>query len=282
MEERHKKILKKKYKDLTRDLRPDDIMDHLIQEDVFDFNDIELVRAQKVNQLQVEKLLSILLTRGPRAFGVFLESIEERYPWLHKDLKKADEESARQPQQPAPKQDENTSTSDARQPFQETEKPSPNQPLIPEEQTCVKRPPQPGTQTREKAVVQGTAGGSEPPLTDEEKVTRKMGNMQLSNQHTRFEVPPKVDSNRVTEKQLNALAGKLGHEWENLAIHLDLSKADVDRFKADNPYNTRSQIFSMLMAWRARRGGAATVGTLIRSLEDFGVGLDLKFLTQTS
>ncbi|XP_066285698.1 probable DNA double-strand break repair Rad50 ATPase [Branchiostoma lanceolatum] len=113
MEERHKKILKRKYKDLTRDLRPDDIMDHLIQEDVFDFNDIELVRAQKVNKLQVEKLLSILMTRGPRAFGVFLESLEERYLWLHKDLKKADEESARQPQQLIPKQDKKTSTSDA-------------------------------------------------------------------------------------------------------------------------------------------------------------------------
>eukprot|EP00058_Branchiostoma_floridae_P016246 XP_002601734.1 hypothetical protein BRAFLDRAFT_215159 [Branchiostoma floridae] len=92
MEQRHQKILKKKYKDLTRDLRPDDVMDHLIQEDILDFTDIELVRAQSVTKLQVEKLLAILLTRGPRAFGVFLESLEERYSWLYKDLKKADEE----------------------------------------------------------------------------------------------------------------------------------------------------------------------------------------------
>ncbi|XP_035678155.1 death domain-containing protein CRADD-like [Branchiostoma floridae] len=282
MEQRHQKILKKKYKDLTRDLRPDDVMDHLIQEDILDFTDIELVRAQSVTKLQVEKLLAILLTRGPRAFGVFLESLEERYQWLYNDLKKADEESTRLPQQPGLGEYENTSTSEARHPVQETEKPSPNQPG----ETCVKRPSQPGTQTRKKAVVQGqwTAGGAVRPLTDEDKVARKMANMQLSNQHARLTVPPEVSSKRVTEKQLNVLAGKLGKEWENLAIHLDLTQADVDRCKADHVHNTRSQIFAMLMSWRARTGAAATVGALIHNLEDFGdiQVAKYEFLTQTS
>ncbi|XP_019633450.1 PREDICTED: death domain-containing protein CRADD-like [Branchiostoma belcheri] len=175
MEERHKKIIKKKYKDLTKDLRPDEVMDHLIQEDIFDFNDLEQVRAEKVNKLQVEKLLSILFTRGPNAFRVFLESLEERYPWLYKDLKTADEESAtKQPlqqpqpeQQSQPKEDETTtSSSEARHPEQETTRPSSDQLVTPEDETCLKRPlPQTGTQTREKAVVQRAGSGFGSPLT---------------------------------------------------------------------------------------------------------------------
>ncbi|XP_019633581.1 PREDICTED: death domain-containing protein CRADD-like [Branchiostoma belcheri] len=110
-----------------------------------------------------------------------------------------------------------------------------------------------------------------------------MAKLQVNNRRQYMTVPPEVSSRRVTEKQLNTLAGKFGSEWENLAIHLDLTKADVDRYKADNPYNARSQIFSMLMGWRARKGSGATVGALVRNLEDFGVALDtFEFLIQKS
>ncbi|XP_019633449.1 PREDICTED: uncharacterized protein LOC109476875 [Branchiostoma belcheri] len=121
-----------------------------------------------------------------------------------------------------------------------------------------------------------------PQASSDDAVAQEMAKMQLSNrQH--MAVPPEVDSEPVTEKQLNMLAGKLGKDWENLAIHLDLTTADVDRYKADNPYNTRSQIFSMLMGWRARKGSGATVGALVRNLEEFGVALDtFEFLTQKS
>ncbi|XP_078679570.1 FAS-associated death domain protein-like [Branchiostoma floridae x Branchiostoma belcheri] len=78
-------------------------------------------------------------------------------------------------------------------------------------------------------------------------------------------------SSRVTEQQLNKLAGNLGSEWENLAIHLGMKKADVDRFKIENQYNLRSQIFSMFVAWKAKTAKDATVEKLVSELRSFGI-----------
>ncbi|XP_078679572.1 death domain-containing protein CRADD-like [Branchiostoma floridae x Branchiostoma belcheri] len=232
MEERHRKILKRKFKDLTRDLRPDDIMDHLVQEDILDFSDLDLVRAQPVSKLQVEKLLSILVSRGPSAFHVFLESLEDRYPWLYDDMKEEDETTR-------PGSGEYiTPSSDARHPVQETRRsPSSRQ-------------------------------GSSP---TEDDTRTKQTPTRLTRRPEPVYVPPEVASKRVTEKQLNALAGNLGLEWEDLAIHLDMKKADVDRFKAENPFNMRSQAFSMLIAWKARQGTNATVRELVDKLEDYRI-----------
>ncbi|KAI8503489.1 hypothetical protein Bbelb_184600 [Branchiostoma belcheri] len=227
MEERHRKILKRKFKDLTRDLRPDDIMDHLVQEDILDFSDLELVRAQPVSKLQVEKLLSILVSRGPSAFHVFLESLEDRYPWLYDDMKEEDENTR-------PGSEEYITPSDARRPVQET---------------------------RRSSSLRQRSDRTE----DDTRTTR------LTPRPEPVYVPPEVASRRVTEKQLNTLAGNLGLEWEDLAIHLDMKKADVDRFKAENPFNMRSQAFSMLVAWKARQGTNATVRELVDKLEDYRI-----------
>ncbi|KAI8503488.1 hypothetical protein Bbelb_184590 [Branchiostoma belcheri] len=81
-------------------------------------------------------------------------------------------------------------------------------------------------------------------------------------------------SSRVTEQQLNKLAGNLGSEWENLTIQLGMKKADVDRFKAESPYNLRSQIFSMFVAWKAKTGKDATVEKLVSELRSFGIDQD--------
>ncbi|XP_019634250.1 PREDICTED: death domain-containing protein CRADD-like [Branchiostoma belcheri] len=81
-------------------------------------------------------------------------------------------------------------------------------------------------------------------------------------------------SSRVTEQQLNKLAGNLGSEWENLTIHLGMKKADVDRFKAENPFNMRSQIFSMFVDWKAKTAKDATVEKLVSELRSFGIDQD--------
>ncbi|XP_066284702.1 death domain-containing protein CRADD-like [Branchiostoma lanceolatum] len=232
MEERHRKILKRKYKELTRDLRPDDVMDHLIQEDILDFNDLELVRAQPGTKMQVEKLLSILVSRGSSAFRVFLESLEDPYPWLYDDLKK-EEECFRK--QRSPGNDVYITPNDARYPLQET-----------------------------RSSLQQT---SDP----EEDDTRTVQTMHLTRCTEHMFVPPEVANKRVTEKQLNVLAGKLGLEWEDLAIHLDMKMAEVDRFKAENPFSMRSRAFSMLISWKARQGTNATVRELVDKLEDYGI-----------
>ncbi|XP_078596487.1 death domain-containing protein CRADD-like [Branchiostoma floridae x Branchiostoma japonicum] len=86
---------------------------------------------------------------------------------------------------------------------------------------------------------------------------------------------------RVTEQQLNKLAGNLGSEWESLTIHLGMKKADVDRFKTESPYNLQAQIFNMLVGWKAISGKYATIGTLVHELRSFGIDQDkFEFLLQ--
>ncbi|XP_066284704.1 FAS-associated death domain protein-like [Branchiostoma lanceolatum] len=99
-------------------------------------------------------------------------------------------------------------------------------------------------------------------------------------------VPPKHPqadrtNSRVTELQLNKLAGNLGSEWESLTIHLGMKKVDVDRFKAENPNILQSQIFAMLVAWKAKAGRDATVETLVHELRSSGIDEDkFEFLLQ--
>eukprot|EP00058_Branchiostoma_floridae_P007479 XP_002592967.1 hypothetical protein BRAFLDRAFT_65551 [Branchiostoma floridae] len=76
---------------------------------------------------------------------------------------------------------------------------------------------------------------------------------------------------KVTEKELQKLAKNLGAEWESLAIYLDMKKADVDKFKADNPYQTEQQIFSMLVRWKETQGTRATKEQLKEKLREAGV-----------
>ncbi|XP_035693897.1 uncharacterized protein LOC118428040 [Branchiostoma floridae] len=79
------------------------------------------------------------------------------------------------------------------------------------------------------------------------------------------------DKDQVTEKELQKLAKNLGAEWESLAIYLDMKKADVDKFKADNPYQTEQQIFSMLVRWKETQGTRATKEQLKEKLREAGV-----------
>ncbi|XP_066284693.1 uncharacterized protein [Branchiostoma lanceolatum] len=81
-------------------------------------------------------------------------------------------------------------------------------------------------------------------------------------------------SDRVTEKQLNNLAAKLGADWENLAIFLGLTKAEVFRCKAQHTHSVWSQIFAMLVMWKAKAGTGATVTNLVKKLREFGIDED--------
>ncbi|CAH1249626.1 SLIT2 [Branchiostoma lanceolatum] len=90
-------------------------------------------------------------------------------------------------------------------------------------------------------------------------------------------------TDQVTEEQLNKLAGKLGKEWESLAIHLGMTKAEVDRIIADNNRNTRVQIFNMLVFWKNEMGEQATVGTLVEQLKSFQLDPEMyEFLDDSS
>ncbi|CAH1265750.1 CRADD [Branchiostoma lanceolatum] len=79
---------------------------------------------------------------------------------------------------------------------------------------------------------------------------------------------------RVTERQLNKLAPNIGADWESLARDLGLKDSEVFACKANNQLSVRSQIFAMLMKWRAKAGKDATVMKLVQKLREFGTDED--------
>ena len=72
----------------------------------------------------------------------------------------------------------------------------------------------------------------------------------------------------LSDKQLLQVAKTLGKEWEQAAIHLDLSIIDLDDIKADGQTDVAMQKLKMLGRWKRRRPGKATAQDLLRGLED--------------
>ncbi|XP_035693581.1 malignant fibrous histiocytoma-amplified sequence 1 homolog [Branchiostoma floridae] len=79
----------------------------------------------------------------------------------------------------------------------------------------------------------------------------------------------------LSDQQLLRVAGKLDKDWESVAILMDFTRAAVDEFKYNNPYNARQQKFAMLTAWRDQLGRRATRRRLQSILQDAGVDYDV-------
>ncbi|XP_059932082.1 uncharacterized protein LOC132475113 isoform X9 [Gadus macrocephalus] len=72
----------------------------------------------------------------------------------------------------------------------------------------------------------------------------------------------------LSDKQLLQVAKTLGKEWEQAAIHLELSITDLDDIKADRETDVAMQKLKMLALWKRRRPpGKATAQDLLRGLE---------------
>ncbi|XP_066293607.1 uncharacterized protein [Branchiostoma lanceolatum] len=78
---------------------------------------------------------------------------------------------------------------------------------------------------------------------------------------------------RVRHKDLKKLSRNLGNEWQQLAISLGSTPADVHRFK-DKHSKLRKQVFSMLDDWRDRAGDRATREKLCKVLKEDNVDVD--------
>ncbi|XP_030235929.1 uncharacterized protein LOC115560655 [Gadus morhua] len=73
----------------------------------------------------------------------------------------------------------------------------------------------------------------------------------------------------LSNKQLLQVAETLGQEWEQAAIHLELSITDLDDIKADRQTDVAMQKLKMLVLWKHRSlPGEATAQDLLRGLED--------------
>ena len=78
----------------------------------------------------------------------------------------------------------------------------------------------------------------------------------------------KTGGQDLTDKQLLQVAERLGQEWEQVAIYLDLSITDLDNIKAEKQSTVAMQKMRMLELWKRRRPGKATAKNLLSSLED--------------
>ncbi|XP_064864495.1 death domain-containing protein CRADD-like [Oncorhynchus nerka] len=86
MDLRHKEILRKHRLDLSNQILIDDtIVQFLYQENILK-SQVDEIQSQKSNKKKTLRLLDILPTRGPRALGTFLNSLEEEFTWVRDKL----------------------------------------------------------------------------------------------------------------------------------------------------------------------------------------------------
>ncbi|XP_064795866.1 death domain-containing protein CRADD-like [Oncorhynchus masou masou] len=87
MDPRHKEILRKHRLDLSDQILIEDTIVHfLYQENILTESQVDEIQSQISNKKKTLRLLDILPTRGPRAFGTFLNSLEEEFTWVRDKL----------------------------------------------------------------------------------------------------------------------------------------------------------------------------------------------------
>lgn len=88
MNANQKKVLQLHHPDLVRDLelRPD-LIASFIHLGLFNEDMIDEFQAELTRKKQIQKMLSVLPRRGPRAFDKFVRAIQNSYEWLAKPLR---------------------------------------------------------------------------------------------------------------------------------------------------------------------------------------------------
>lgn len=83
MEEIHKELITDNLVPLTRDLDPSQIYTELIAGRVLTFEDKEKISKIDTRKAQSMELISVLLRKGPNAFGVFMDALQCTYRHLY-------------------------------------------------------------------------------------------------------------------------------------------------------------------------------------------------------
>jgi hypothetical protein len=71
----------------------------------------------------------------------------------------------------------------------------------------------------------------------------------------------------LSDRGLEDIASRLGVEWQSVAINLDLTQAEIDQIRLDNPYSTVQQIRRSLITWRDQSHSEDKVADLLQALE---------------
>ncbi|XP_063288321.1 death domain-containing protein CRADD-like [Pelobates fuscus] len=89
MDNKHKELLRRhRLKLCAEGLAEGLVPEYLLQEGIITNNHLEEIRAQDTSQRRTMKLLDILPTRGPQAFGVFLNSLSAEFPWVKEEIER--------------------------------------------------------------------------------------------------------------------------------------------------------------------------------------------------
>ena len=80
MNDRHRDILRRHWSTLRRDLEPMKLLPYLVN--VLDVTDEQEVKVKATREDRIDKLLEILLRRGPAAFDDFVKALQEVQPFL--------------------------------------------------------------------------------------------------------------------------------------------------------------------------------------------------------
>lgn len=85
MDDKHRDILRRKWSNLRRDLEVTKLLPYLVE--VLSPEDEEEVKSETTRQKMVDKLLDILPKKGPKAFDVFVEALQNKQPFLASTLR---------------------------------------------------------------------------------------------------------------------------------------------------------------------------------------------------
>ena len=84
-----RRILLENRHDLVTDLNVTYIMNYMIQNNIFTTDMQETIMSNPTTFSRTEAFLDLLPSRGEKAFGAFLGTLEKTYPHLHQTLKEA-------------------------------------------------------------------------------------------------------------------------------------------------------------------------------------------------
>lgn len=82
MESRQSRALTDAFVDLVKDLNPDPVLDILLSKRILSAEDYERIRAIRLRRERVRDLIPLLRHKGPDAFGIFCEALEQCQPFL--------------------------------------------------------------------------------------------------------------------------------------------------------------------------------------------------------
>ncbi|XP_038061424.1 death domain-containing protein CRADD-like isoform X2 [Patiria miniata] len=229
---------------LVKDLEPNDVVDYLIQDGVFTTDDLDKVNSKNMRKDKVRLILEIIPRRSDRAFNALVKALQDLDSGHHHlyDLlvgKLEEVERSGVPMQYEQQQQEQDAAGYlmSREPITCTE---PNPGDSADARKACSQPHQP----------------------------QRSGYDYPEHMHNEPKSPNMVPSDRL----LSLLAGKLGAEWEQLAVFLGLSASDIYRCKMENQYNMWGQSYNALIRWRNREYKNATIHRLVKGLRECNIG----------